>query len=108
MSMSLPESHIQEQQTMMPTEQPYFPEMGKSMVFAPSITVLGNNNDHVTLPEHTMIPQQTQSSHIDNMSESLDQPIEPIVVKSTEAPKEENNDKMDKIDFSKDLIIKKI
>jgi len=103
MSMALPESHIQEQH-----QQPYFPEMGKSMVFAPSITVLGNNNDHVTLPEHTMTPQQTQPSYPEYSSETLDQPIEPIVVKTNESPKEESNGKLDKIDFSKELIIKKI
>ena len=86
-----------------------FPEMDKrNMIFAPSITVLGNNNENISLPKPSIIPE-THNESIEMMNE----PINPIVVKSTkddthEKPEKEKLENLSNVDFSKDIIIKKV
>jgi len=85
-----------------------FPEMDKrNMIFAPSITVLGNNNENIALPKPSIMPE----AHHEPL-EIMNEPINPIVVKPVkdeEKPeKKEKLENLSNVDFSKDIIIKKV
>ena len=99
-------SSLLPQQSMENYENPTFPEMDKkNMIFAPSITVLGNNNENISLPKPSITPQMVGEEMENNIVSVAN---EPIIVKSKDEKKDEKIENLSNVDFSKDLIIKKV